>query len=108
MASADEYSAYVEQCIALAAKELHPGDWVRLLQMAKAWRDLAEKLEASQNNPAAKPLPVALKALVAHRGALGAGIVPDIVLRPPVSCRDPGKPRISKPVRESSGESRLI
>ena len=26
MASADEYSAYVEQCIALAAKELHPGD----------------------------------------------------------------------------------
>ena len=84
MASADEYSAYVEQCIALAAKELHPGDRVRLLQMAKAWRDLAEKLEASQNNPAAKPLPVALKALVAHRGALGAGIVADIVLRPPV------------------------
>jgi hypothetical protein len=30
------------------------------------------------------PLPVAPKALVAHRGALGAGIVADIVLRPPV------------------------
>ena len=57
MASADEYYAYVEQCIALAAKELHPGDRARLLQMAKAWRDLAEKLEASQNNPAAKPAP---------------------------------------------------
>jgi hypothetical protein len=56
MASADEYSAYVEQCIALAAKELHPGDRVRLLQMAKAWRDLAEKLEASQNNPRRKAL----------------------------------------------------
>lgn len=30
------------------------------------------------------PLPVALKALVAHHGTLGAGIVADIVLRPPV------------------------
>lgn len=55
MASADEYYGYVEQCIALAAKELHPGDRARLLQMAKSWRDLAEKLEASQNNPAATP-----------------------------------------------------
>jgi hypothetical protein len=44
MASADEYYAYVEQCIALASRCLHPGDKVRLLQMAKAWRDLAEKL----------------------------------------------------------------
>jgi len=54
MSSADEYCAYVEQCIALASKCLHPGDKVRLLQMAKAWRDLAEKLETSQNKPAAK------------------------------------------------------
>jgi hypothetical protein len=55
MASADECYAYVEQCIALATKELHPGDRARLLEMAKAWRDLAEKLEASRNNPAATP-----------------------------------------------------
>jgi hypothetical protein len=53
MASADEYYEYVEQCIALASKCLHPGDRVRLLQMAKAWRELAEKLYASQSNPAA-------------------------------------------------------
>jgi hypothetical protein len=52
MASADEYYEYVEQCIVLASRCLHPGDRVRLLQMAKAWRDLAEKLEASQKNPA--------------------------------------------------------
>lgn len=57
MASADEYYGYVEQCIALATKEIHPGDRARLLQMAKAWRDLAEKLEASHNNPAATPAP---------------------------------------------------
>jgi len=49
MASADEYYEHVEQCIALASRCLHPGDKVRLFQMAKAWRDLAEKLEASQS-----------------------------------------------------------
>ena len=53
MASADEYYEYVEQCIALASKCLHPGDRVRLLQMAKAWRELAEKLYAIHSNPAA-------------------------------------------------------
>jgi hypothetical protein len=53
MASADKYFEYVEQCIALASRCLHRGDKVRLLQMAKAWRDLAEKLEASQNRPEA-------------------------------------------------------
>jgi hypothetical protein len=64
MASADEYYEYVEQCIMLASKCLHPGDKVRLFQMAKAWRDLAEKsdasqsgLEASQNRPAEKDSP---------------------------------------------------
>jgi hypothetical protein len=61
MASADEYYEYVEQCIALASRSPHPGDKIRLLQMAKVWRDLAEKLEAgqsrreaSQNSPAEK------------------------------------------------------
>jgi hypothetical protein len=51
MASADEYFEYAEQCVALASRCLHPGDKVRLFQMAKAWRDLAEKLEASQSRP---------------------------------------------------------
>jgi len=61
MATADEYYEYVVQCIVLASKCRHPGDKVRLFQMAKAWRDLAEKLEAgrsrfeaSQNRPAEK------------------------------------------------------
>ncbi len=54
MASADEYYEYVAQCIALAKKELYPGDKARLLEMAKAWRDLAEKLEANQSKSAAK------------------------------------------------------
>jgi hypothetical protein len=54
MLSADEYYEYVEQCIALALKCVHPGDKARLLQMAKAWRELAEKVDASQNDPAAK------------------------------------------------------
>ena len=54
MPSADEYYEYVEQCIALALKCVQPGDKARLLQMAKAWRELAEKLDASQNNSVAK------------------------------------------------------
>jgi hypothetical protein len=64
MATADEYYEYVAQCIALASRCLHPGDKLRLLQMAKAWRNLAEKLEASQrgleasqNGPAEKDFP---------------------------------------------------
>jgi hypothetical protein len=49
MASADEYRLYVEQCVALASKSSHPGDRARLLQMAQAWRDLAEKRDANQD-----------------------------------------------------------
>ena len=52
MASADEYYEYVGQCITLSSRCLHSGDKIRLLQMAKAWRDLAEKLEASRKKPA--------------------------------------------------------
>jgi uridine phosphorylase len=47
-ASAYEYHEYAEQCIVLATKALHPGDRARLLQIAQAWRDLAEKLDANQ------------------------------------------------------------
>lgn len=45
MGSADEYREYVEQCIVLASNCKNPGDKVRLLQMAQAWRELADKLE---------------------------------------------------------------
>ena len=51
MASADEYREYAEQCIALVTTAFHPGDKARLLQMAQAWRDLADKLDAFQNKP---------------------------------------------------------
>jgi hypothetical protein len=49
MASADDYRVYVEQCVALASKSSNPGDKARLLQMAQAWRDLAEKWDTSRN-----------------------------------------------------------
>jgi hypothetical protein len=43
MASVDEYLRYAEQCLALAAKSSNAADKARLLQMAQAWRHLAEK-----------------------------------------------------------------
>ena len=43
MPSVDEYLQYAEQCLALAAKSSRAADRARLLQMAQAWRDLAEK-----------------------------------------------------------------
>jgi len=49
MPSADDYRLYVEQCVALALKSSNPGDKARLLQMAQAWRDLAEKRDANQD-----------------------------------------------------------
>jgi hypothetical protein len=44
MASADEYFEYAEQCIVLASRAPNPGDKAHLLQMAQAWRNLADKL----------------------------------------------------------------
>ena len=43
MPSVDEYLRYAEQCVALAARSSSAADKARLLQMAQAWRDLAEK-----------------------------------------------------------------
>jgi hypothetical protein len=48
MASADEYFEFAEQCIVLASRATS-GDKVHLLQMAQAWRDLADKLVQHQN-----------------------------------------------------------
>jgi len=44
MASVDEYLQYAEQCVALAGNSSSPADKARLLQMAQAWRELADKL----------------------------------------------------------------
>jgi hypothetical protein len=54
MASVDEYLRHAEQCVALAAKSSNAADKARLLQMAQAWRDLAEKRDNEpKKNPAA-------------------------------------------------------
>jgi hypothetical protein len=49
MASADDYRLYAEVSVALARKSSNPGDKARLLQIAQAWRELAEKRDASQS-----------------------------------------------------------
>jgi hypothetical protein len=51
MPSVDEYLQYAEQCLALAAKSSHAADKARLLQMAQAWRDLAEKRDNGNKKP---------------------------------------------------------
>jgi hypothetical protein len=51
MASSDEYFEYAEQCIVLASRAPTSGDKARLLQIAQAWRDLADKLAQKQTNP---------------------------------------------------------
>jgi hypothetical protein len=56
MPSVDEYMRYAEQCLALAAKSSSTADRARLLQMAQAWRDLAEKRSnGSSNGDGKKP-----------------------------------------------------
>ena len=51
MPSVDEYLQYAEQCLALAAKSSHAADKARLLQMAQAWRELAEKRDNGNGKP---------------------------------------------------------
>jgi hypothetical protein len=43
MGSDGDYQRYAEECLALAIKTSNSGDKARLLQMAQAWRELAEK-----------------------------------------------------------------
>jgi hypothetical protein len=54
MASVDEYRDYAVQCMALASESSNRGDKARLLEMAQAWHDLAEKHDANQNKSAGK------------------------------------------------------
>jgi hypothetical protein len=44
MPTRDEYLRYAEECVALAHKTADADARTRLLEMAQAWRDLAEKL----------------------------------------------------------------
>jgi hypothetical protein len=44
MGSTEDYLQHAEECSALAQTTDDPDDKARLLQMAEAWRDLAERL----------------------------------------------------------------
>jgi hypothetical protein len=46
MPSDDDYHRYAAECLALAQNTTDPSDKARLLQMAQAWRDLAQKRES--------------------------------------------------------------
>ena len=46
MSSDDDYHRYAAECLALAQRTTDPNDKARLLQMAQAWRDLAQKRES--------------------------------------------------------------
>ena len=47
MAPPDKFRRYAEACVALAQGMLDPADKARLLQIAKAWRDLADRHEST-------------------------------------------------------------
>ena len=49
MALVEEYLSYAEQCVALAARSSNAADKARLLQMAQAWRDLADKRDTGSS-----------------------------------------------------------
>ncbi len=45
MASAQEYRRHAAECLSLAQVAESADDRIHLLQMAEAWRELAERLE---------------------------------------------------------------
>jgi hypothetical protein len=49
MASAEDYRRYAGECLRLAQNASEPDDKARLLQMAQAWHDLADKLAANDS-----------------------------------------------------------
>lgn len=51
MTTADECRQYAVECLRLAQLAKDPDDKARLLQMAQAWRDMAEKLAANATPP---------------------------------------------------------
>ena len=54
MATADEYRAFAAKCLAVAQGISDQDDKARLIEMAQAWRDLADKLEAAARDPGKK------------------------------------------------------
>jgi hypothetical protein len=51
MGSPDEYREYAARCLALAQKAESAEDRARLLQMAEAWRALADKAGDHEQKP---------------------------------------------------------
>jgi hypothetical protein len=49
MASALEYRRYADECVALAQGLADPADRAGLLQIAKAWREMADKNDRSKD-----------------------------------------------------------
>jgi hypothetical protein len=45
MPASEEFRQYAAECLSLAQKTESPEQRARLLQMAQAWRELADKLE---------------------------------------------------------------
>ena len=45
MDASEEYQQYADRCVALAQRTQDPADKVRLLEMARAWRELAERAD---------------------------------------------------------------
>jgi hypothetical protein len=55
MIGADEYRRYAGECLRLAHDASDSDDKARLLQMAQAWHDLADKIAANAANAARRP-----------------------------------------------------
>ena len=53
MPTRDEYLRYAEQCVALARKVTDVETRARLLEMAQAWRELADKYRPDGGKPGA-------------------------------------------------------
>jgi hypothetical protein len=51
MTTADEYRRYAADCMALANRLTHPNDKARLVQMAQAFLELADRREVLDPQP---------------------------------------------------------
>ena len=54
MPTREEYLRYAEECVALAQNAADPEARTRLLEMAQAWRDLADKYRRSSADGGAR------------------------------------------------------
>ena len=55
MPSGSDYRALAAECFALAQKTSDPNDRARLIAMAQAWQELAERSKSRPDNLPAEP-----------------------------------------------------